>query len=402
MDIETKPIQLRRIKKEFFDGTHRVISPEKTYEMVNPLMEILRVPEIIDVTEYERLGIPVFGAPRPGAARGGKKIHWGKGKEELHAKVSAMMEAVERYSAEYRGSPLLLSGYEMLGLRKAIDPHSLYLPRRLEVGEEIHWSAAWDILNDEPVYVPSNAIYHPYDPMGMAQQLFRSDTNGIASGNVLEEAILHAILEVVERDAISVAEWQRSMGRRLTITQDGPAKKVLDQFTDAGIDIHLWLLDGKTGIPTVAAASDDTLTKDPGMLVMGSGSHLNPEIAALRALNEVAQSRASELYMRDQKEMADNDPRVQILAKAGYDRMKRINGMWFKEAESIDLSEIPDTSTEYIDEDIRICLKEIEEHAERVCVYTFSRTEIPVVRVVIPGFEVSYMDPSRRSGLAAK
>ena len=30
-----------------------------------------------------------------------------------------------------------------------------------------------------------------------------------------------------------------------------------------GIDIHLWLLDGKTPIPTVAAAADDTVTKDP-------------------------------------------------------------------------------------------------------------------------------------------
>ena len=33
-----------------------------------------------------------------------------------------------------------------------------------------------------------------------------SHTNGLASGNVLEEAICHALCEVIERDAISIAD----------------------------------------------------------------------------------------------------------------------------------------------------------------------------------------------------
>jgi ribosomal protein S12 methylthiotransferase accessory factor YcaO len=35
--------------------------------------------------------------------------------------------------------------------------------------------------------------------------------------------------------------------------------------------------------PTVAAAADDTVTRDPAMIVIGSGTHAGPEIAALRA-----------------------------------------------------------------------------------------------------------------------
>ena len=33
-----------------------------------------------------------------------------------------------------------------------------------------------------------------------------SHTNGLASGNVLEEAICHALCEVIERDAVSIAD----------------------------------------------------------------------------------------------------------------------------------------------------------------------------------------------------
>jgi len=207
----------------------------------------------------------------------------------------------------------------------------------------------------------------------------------------MEEAILHALFEVIERDALSIAEQKRDMGRRLSITNDCPARQILDRFRENGIDIHLWLLDGKTPIPTVAAAADDTVTKDPAMIVIGSGTHTSPDIAALRALTEVAQSRGS--YLQGGR----TDPRRElVIRKAGYDRLKRINRMWFADAEAVDSRDIPDMSTDRFDLDIQRTLQEVSQHTDRVCVCDLSRTSIPVVRVVAPGFEVSYMDPDRR------
>ena len=286
-------ITIRPVEKLYFDGTHRSRSPEETRAAVEPLMSEIGVTEIIDVTPLDRIGIPVFAAVRPGAARGAARVHAGKGKEPVHARVSAMMEALERYCAEYRGDRMECATYEEIGPGRAVHPEDLLLPRKLEQGEMVHWTPAWDLLNGEEIYVPSNAVFHPYDSLGMAFPLFRSDTNGLASGNVIEEAILHALFEVIERDALSIADQKRDLGRRLVIEKECAAREVIDRFEENGIDIHLWLLDGKTGIPTVAAAADDTVTKDPAMLVMGSGTHLSPEIAALRALTEVAQSRGS-------------------------------------------------------------------------------------------------------------
>lgn len=385
------PIRVRRIKKEYFDGTHRVTDPKKTLEKIKPLMAEIGVTEVEDITHLDRLNIPVYSAIRPGARIGATKVHAGKGTLPIHAEVSAMMEAIERHSAEYRGENMIYESFEGMGLASAIDPADLILPRNLESSERLHWTPSWDVLNEEEIYVPSNAVYHPYDPVGMAQQLFRSDTNGLASGNVIEEAILHATFEVIERDALSDAENARSLGRRITIDRDGPAKDLLDTFEENGVQIHLWLIDAKTDVPTVAAAADDTVTKDPLLLVMGSGTHLDPEIAVLRALTEVAQSRGSSL------QGAREDPKRRILIeKAGYERLKRINSMWFKEdVETVALSEIPDRSTEYIDEDLDVTLEELAGHTERVCVCDLSRTPVPVVRVVIPGLEVSYMDKTR-------
>ena len=56
--------------------------------------------------------------------------------------------------------------------------------------------------------VPANAVYHPYIPEKTVK-LFQSNTNGLASGNRLEEAVFHGIMEVVERDAWSIFESKR-------------------------------------------------------------------------------------------------------------------------------------------------------------------------------------------------
>lgn len=384
-------ITIRPVEKLYFDGTHRSRSPEETHAAVEPLMPEIGVTEIIDVTPLDRIGIPVFAAVRPGAARGAVRVHAGKGKEPIHARVSAMMEALERYCAEYRGDRMEYATYEEIGPGRAMHPEDLLLPRELKQGEKVHWTPGWDILNDEEIYLPSNAVFHPYDSLGMAFPLFRSDTNGLASGNVIEEAILHALFEVIERDALSTADAQRDLGRRLVIEKECAAREVLDRFEENGIAIHLWLLEGKTGVPTVAAAADDTVTKDPAMLVIGSGTHLSPEIAALRALTEVAQSRGS--YLQGGR----TDPqREMIIRKAGYERLKRINRMWFTDADAVEIAEIPDASTRRFDTDIRQVLEEVAVHTDRVCVCDLSRTAVPVVRVVVPGFEVSYMDPDRK------
>ncbi|MBP2133368.1 ribosomal protein S12 methylthiotransferase accessory factor [Methanomicrobium sp. W14] len=390
-------IQINRVKKEYKNDAHRAVAPEKTLDLIKPSVQKAGVKDLLCLTEADGINIPVYSAVRPRAVWGGTRFCTGKGVSTNEAKASAMMEAVERFSAEYRGEEMKFASYEQIGLTKALDPKDLILPRDVQTGEEMHWVFAWDILGDDDMYIPANAVFHPYDPLGMAQQLFRSNTNGLAAGNTPEEAVLYGIYEVIENDALSCAQNGRFLGKKLIIDTQGPLKNLCKRYEENGIRINMWYIEGKTKVPTIAASSDDTVTKEPGLLVTGMGSNLNPEIAAIHALTEIAQRRADDI-----KGYRENRTRKSIVEKAGYDRLKRINRIWFPETdtkEEIKISEIPDSSTDYIDEDIKIILDRISGLSEHVFIYFLSKTEIPVARVVIPGFEVSCIDPTRKKML---
>ncbi|MCQ8893336.1 MAG: YcaO-like family protein [Methanolinea sp.] len=384
--------ELAHVRKAFLDGTHRAKAPKETEKAARLLMEAVGVERLRDLTRKDRVGIPCFVAQRRRAPRGFSPFLPGMGRSRLLARVSAMVAAIERFSGEYHGETMDYASYEEATVRGAIDPRSLILPRPLAPGEMLHWTPGVDIKNGEKVLVPSNAVYHPYDSRGMTTQLFASDPCGLASGNVREEAILHGLLEVLELDALSRAERKRDMGRRIRVDVPGPAQELLAKFTGSGVDIHLWLLEGRTRVPVVAAAADDTQARDPGLLIMGSCCHPDPHIAVERALVDVAFSRAS--YLMGEISSPNRD---MLLARAGYERMKRINREWFAPAGEIPLSLVSDCSSEWIDEDIMLILDDLDRTAGRVCVVDMGRTPFPTVRVIVPGLEVSHLHKDRRT-----
>ena len=61
----------------------------------------------------------------------------------------------------------------------------------------IDWVAGEALLSQEEVWGPASAVYF------CEHSLYRTSTNGLASGNHLVEATLHALYELIERDAIS-------------------------------------------------------------------------------------------------------------------------------------------------------------------------------------------------------
>jgi ribosomal protein S12 methylthiotransferase accessory factor len=389
-------VEIRDEKKKFLAGTHRAKVPGETITELEPLMRRIGAVDLVDCTERDRHGIPCFAVIRRRAGPGNLQVHVGRGLDPGEAQVSAMAMAIERFSAEYQGDPMELAAYEAIGIKRAVDPRELIPSRIPGMGEQIHWTRSFDLLNRTEIFVPSNAVYLPYNTLGMAQSLFASDPNGLAAGNTPNEAILYGLLEVLERDALSRAERNHSMGKRLTPGTSSPVQDLLSRYEKAGIAIHLWLVEGLTRIPTVAAAADDLVTKDPALLVMGAAAHPSPEVAATQALIEVAQRRA--MHLQGATSAAD---RQEFIHRIGYERMKRINREWFAPADSVDLSSLPDLSTSTIGGDIRLILNDLSEKADHVCVCDLTRTSMPpippmpVVRVVVPGLEVSYINKER-------
>ena len=398
-------LELKRCPKVSASTGIRTVLPEETLERAIPLLEKAGMDPLEDITDRDNLGIPVYSVYRKKTAKGTFGNYNGKGATPEQAKASAVMEALERYSAEMRESDEIAYG-TMQQMRDSgmpfVEPADLILPARvmgMVESAEIAWTVCYDILRGEDVWVPACAVFYPYYPDGDLQ-LFRFHTNGIAAGNTIEEAILHAMFEVIERDAWSIAEsFNRTNADVIIDDDDSVPAKLLKKFEEAGIKIRLKDLTTDVGVTTIGASSDDIRTKDPEMLDIGVGTHLNPEIAAIRALTEVAQSRTT--HKHGLKVNAELQKKTREM---GYEKVKEANALWFNDSKKgIKLNEMKDEATDYVLDDIEKVLgKLMDAGFDRVIIADLTRPEIgvPAVRVIIPGMEVSTMD-SEREGLRA-
>ncbi|MGZ4914167.1 MAG: YcaO-related McrA-glycine thioamidation protein [Halobacteriota archaeon] len=389
-------IELHTAVKQYYTDTHRVMPPAQTLERVQSAIPEIGITRVADISGLDRIGLPVFSAIRPSAASGAISVYAGKGTTASEARVSVIMEAAERFSAEVENARQHLlygSRDELSEDHVVLNPTDLILPGPLSSAARIEWYPAWDFLQSEEVLVPANAVFHPYTPQKGKGQLFRSNTNGLAAGNVIEEAIFHGLMEVIERDAVSVAEATRDPGLELNPGQ-GPVSDVMQLFESNDVRIRLRWLPTDTGIPTVVAVSDDERLRDAALLIMGAGSHTDPYIAALRALTEVAQSRATQIHGARE----DTD-RESIARRIGYERMKRLNKHWFTEsAASVDLDNTENLSTQSLGDDIRMTLDRLKRVVEHVIVadITTDTLMLPAVRVIVPSFEVYFLDKERQ------
>lgn len=399
-------MEFKSCPKLYRKETHRVKSPEETFEIVSPLVEIAGITRVADITKLDRLNIPVFSCIRPGAADGAVSVYNGKGVTTIAARVSAIMEGLERYSAELQaGDPLTAGRYQELDEEyEILDPEELILPEGTGSDAVIPWTVGHEILFDEAgnlileeLFVPAAAVYHPLS--SHFYQIFRTGTNGIASGNTLEEAAFHALCEVIERDAWSICEAGKNGGKMIIDIEDEDIVRLLDLFKEAGVTVHLRDITSDIGLPTIVAVSDDISLKDPALLCLGMGTHSSPKIAALRALTEVAQSRATQIHgAREDATIAD------VRKQIGYERTKRLNAKWFDETQTVSFSELKDISAgDFLDEIKNAVALLNRAGLQTVIVKDLTRAElgISVVRVIVPGLE-SYAIDSSRMGLRCK
>ena len=399
----------------FFRGTHRIKDPQETIDENEKKLRTAGISRITDITDLDRIKIPVFSAIRPTAQEGSVSVYAGKGVTKEQAKASAMMEGFERYSAEKQDidkERMIVSTYNEiinnsnpnLNKENTLNPKDLLLPKNFTTqnveNSRLEWIESTDITRDETIYVPANAVFHPYIPsrdnIPSPIAIFKGNTNGLASGNIIEESVLHGIFEVVERDAWSIFELTKR--NKKEINQDSIENDIinelLDKFNQEHIKIKLMDITADLDITTVAASSDDMLLKDPALLTLGVGTHLDPNVAVIRALTEVAQSRATQIHgTREDTINAD------FMRKAGYENMKRMNKHYFmEEDEKIDLADIEDKSSNSIKKDIETSIEEVQKVGlDRILFTDLTRKEIDinVARVIIPKAELYSLDEER-------
>jgi len=398
-------VRLKSCTKKYKKDTHRAVPPEETLSRIESKMATAGITRVADITDLDRIGIPVFSSIRPTADDGAISVYNGKGATPEEAKVSAMMEGIERYSAEVHDREMVTGRFsELDSCGNALNPDELILPQSTDPDQSIQWINGYDLVNDEEILVPASAVFHPLPLSKDHATLFRTNTNGMASGNELEEAIFHGLSEVIERDAWSLVEASRNAGPNIISPDNGMVGDLMDRFSDAEVSVQIRDMTSDIGIPTFAAVSDDLLLKDPALLTIGMGTHTNAYVAMLRAITEVAQSRLTQIHgAREDTTVAE------FRTKIGYERTKRLNRHWFGASDGTgegdrDFDSITSFESDDFLDDIGYMIRNLEGAGmDRAIVVDLTRSEIdvPVVRVIVPGLEVYAMD-SERSGTRCK
>jgi YcaO-like protein with predicted kinase domain len=341
------------------------------------------VARVGSITRLDAIGIAIATAIRRDPLGVSVSVCGGRGDNELEARVGALGEALERFAAEPRGrSESVIARYGGLG-RPCIDPRLLVPARWADLSGPIEWYEGRG-LDDCELWVPASAVLFPYDPGDSAIRLFAAHTHGLAVGATSQEAIAHALLECIERDAYSRALALASIGRGSAVPVIDPlavaANQRVRRVLAAGLSLMLRDLTADTGCPVILAT-----IADRGEVHLGLAAHPWAEQALSTAVAEAAQSRLTDIQgaredLEDKELHARADP-------------------WFLERGEADLVALPGpldvaTAAETVAE-LTARLQALGLPAPIVVDRSVEGVDLSVVRVVAPELETWAFDPER-------
>ncbi|MDX8029457.1 TOMM precursor leader peptide-binding protein [Lentzea sp. BCCO 10_0856] len=409
-----EPVELTsRMKRSCEGGGHRSSSPQEvldTYRhLIGPVTGVVR--------EIRRNGRgPAFfnsfvsGSNVAAAGEGVEGLRsslradtGGKGVTPLDAQVGALCEAVERRCGTFFGEEARVSGsYSSLG-DLAIHPGTVqqYHPRQFadraawnadhsafqhvttpfDEDEVMDWSPLWSLTEQRHKLLPTGMLYFGVPcPPSVA-----SDSNGCAAGSSLEDAVLQGLLELVERDAVAIWWYNRTPvpGMDMDSFHDPWISELRDVHAALGREV--WLLDvtADLGVPTMVAVSRRTGDGPREDIMFGCGAHLDPRIAARRALAELNQCMPSMCEPVDLS-LLDVDMRRWM------ETVRLAEHPWLAPDPSVPAHDVFHHGYVHradLADDIRDIQSTLEAKGMEVLVLDQTRPDVglPVVRVVVPG-----------------
>ncbi|WP_418061481.1 YcaO-like family protein [Pimelobacter simplex] len=214
------------------------------------------------------------------------------------ARIAAIGEAVERYCGNYvpdgllRGSAreLAAAGHRLLGpddLRFFADwQHERpgFPFARFTEDVEIAWVEGRG--DDGPVLVPASWAHLNWRTGSRRRDPFLHPVNyaGIATGQDVADATRRGLLELVERDALSL--WWH-LGLPAAGIDPAGVPGLLDDLAGSRLEVHLLALPSWFGVPVVAAVVHDPET---GIVAGGFSAKLDPAETARKAVLEAIHS----------------------------------------------------------------------------------------------------------------
>ena len=265
------------------------------------------ITRLAEVTGLDRIGIPVWMAVRPNSKT--LAVSQGKGLSDPAAQASAIMEAAEIATAERfpvatrlcSMQDLVAEGARVLSLNSLIARGE---PLVTET-ETIAWVEGYDLLAGGTAWMPAEAVsLDPRDPAGRISRFWQS-SDGLASGNILLEAVVHGLCERVERDATALWLFRSDadvFSRCIDPASlgDSAVDGLAAQIDRSGFQLRLFDITSDIGVPVSFAVIAPKLDGHEKHwkhfdLSSGVGCHPSHARAAVRAITEAAQSRVTSI-----------------------------------------------------------------------------------------------------------
>jgi ribosomal protein S12 methylthiotransferase accessory factor len=280
----------------FSDGALRIRSPQETLKWILPKFSKLGISRLADVTHLDYIGIPTWQAIRPRALT--LSVSQGKGCTHEHAKVSAAMESIEFAAWENYSPTVHWYTIEQLPIEKTVLPNDLSysIYNNIKKATILPWTEMIDLYSNQSFWVISDYIC--VQRLGTHHKTPKwayTSTNGLASGNSLEEAQLHSLLELIERDAeccANVVMMNDKIARpRITkcSIKSNYVNNLIHQIESNNCQVVIFSNPNEFGVYCYSAYISDNLNLFYSNI--GHGAHVDPNIALSRAITEAAQGR---------------------------------------------------------------------------------------------------------------
>lgn len=276
-------------------------SAEETLKIISDIALRLGITRVADTTWLDRIGIPVFASIRPDASKGSLCVNAGKGLRSAEAKIGAYMEAIEFSLAQYNTARLTLlktTPRELIDSHKkriAFNQFCMLFGFSVKPDSPIMAIEVEDVLLKKRVLAPAELVFIPYTENPW-QRLFGESSSGLASGNDLVEASVHAICELMERD-VQAFNHMDDRSRLVNLDHRSAETDVLiTKISDAGLTLSVRYTENCFGLAYFQAFIMEESVEAPISVATGSGFHPIKEIALVRAICEAAQSRLSHIH----------------------------------------------------------------------------------------------------------
>jgi len=366
------------------DSSIRVRPPEQTLAIAKSLAKQLGISRVTDISPLDRIGIPVYASINPSLKV--DKIAYGKGMAHIDAQVGAYMESIELAIAQdidhsevnsHWGTPMEIEGAHQKP--DVILDFCTLVNVEVLLDQPILLADVENTATGEIVKLPAELVYFPLEHPG--QFVFGSSTNGLASGNSVIEASVHALTEVIERDIWSFQTIKPSAIKvDLSSLPPSSASAVL-KIRAAGFELLLRYTENEFQAAFFSAHlwhPDHICDK---FFNGGWGCHLHKHIALNRAICEAVQGRAAMIHGgRATTHSIEHNPVLQT-------EIARINAA---DLPTISYGDIPDSPLETLEQQWQSLTRNVQKVTRKPiyrAVFTPADYPVQVVRVIAPKLE---------------